>query len=278
MIPFKVTYIRPESAQEAAEAFREISDSGRSPRFIAGGTEVVTKARDHALTADALIDLKHVPEARACERDATHTWFGAALTVNDVIETDPCPLLTETLRRIGDHTVRNSITLGGNIAGQLPYREAVLPFLLFDGRVEVAGPDGIRTVPLAELFDKRLRLGKGEYALRFRLPNAASQAPSFYRRRTRDSRIDYPLMTLCMAAFGGAVRFAVSGVLSYPVRDARAEEALNGSGQAAPDRVAAAVEKLPGRLHEDMRGSADYRRALLLAGLLDGLGELESKS
>lgn len=276
MIPFNVSYIRPETVEEAIEAWTEVTKAGNTPLFFAGGTEIVTKARDHTVTADTFIDLKRIPEARDIGADQSWNWFGAAVTINQIVDTNAPELLTRALAGVGDHTVRNSITLGGNIAGLLPYREGILPFLLLDGTVEIAGPDGRRTETLTDVFDKRLRLAKGEFALRFSLPASASEAPVFYARRTRDSRVDYPLITVCLARVGNEVRCAVSGAFSYPVRSTAAEHLLGDTQKSPDERVRAALKEFPSRFVDDMRGSADYRRALLINSLVDGVKALET--
>ncbi len=310
MIPYHVRYLRAETAEEAVQAFQAASEAGEQPCYFAGGTEIVTMARDRKLTAQTLIDIKRIPETRLVEDNDGELWFGAGLTLNELVEHDEPRLLGEAARAVADHTVRNSITLGGNIAGNLPYREAVLPFLVFDGTTELVGPKGSRTVALRDVFDKRLQLGPGELALRFALPTDARERATFYRRRTRDSRVDYPLVTVCMARFEGGLRFAVSGVFAYPIRSAAAEQALNaalaggdamrqgaasqgaasqgaaGLGSDAPagsagdyrtiEATAAeqAVAALPRTVVTDMRASAAYRRALLTQAIADGIQAL----
>ncbi len=275
MIPFTVSYIRPETIEEASHAFDEVSGAGKKARFFAGGTEILTKARENALTADAFIDLKRIPETRSMDEDNEHYWFGATLRLNEVIEANRCPLLNKASAGVGDHTVRNSVTLGGNIAGMLPYREAILPFLLLDGVADVAGNGNRRTVALRDVFDKRLRLNEGEFLIRLGMPKSvARDTPTFYRRHTRDSRVDYPLVTVCMAKAHDGLRFAASGAYNYPICTPEAETAMNEAGS-EPEGVAdAAIAALPAQCLQDMRGSSDYRRALLRSAIADGAAEL----
>ncbi len=275
MIPFTVSYIRPETIEEASQAFEEVSGAGKKAKYFGGGTEILTKARDNTLTADAFIDLKRVPETRTQDEDDEYYWFGASLRLNEVIEANRCPLLNKASAGVGDHTVRNSVTLGGNIAGMLPYREAVLPFLLLDGVAEIAGNGNRRTVAMKDVFEKRLRLNAGEFLVRLGLPRSvAGKSPTFYRRKTKDSRIDYPLVTLCMAKVNDQLRFAAGGAYSYPISTPEAETAMNEAGSDPKAIADAAVEALPKQCLQDMRGSSDYRRALLRSAIADGAAEL----
>ena len=267
MIPFDIEYLRPSSVTEAAEAWRQASDAGRSVRWFGGGTELVTGARDGTVAYDVVIDLKRIPETRVLDLDEGR--FGAALRLTEVVESGGAsggpayPLLAAAARGVADRTVRNSITLGGNLCGMLPYREAALPLLLFDATVVLHGPGGERRAAMGSVWDKRLRLLPGEFLVSVELPPVARE-PGFYRRRTREPRVDYPLVTLCMARVDGAVRFAVGGVYGYPVR----------SHAAASATAEAAVAAIPDRIWNDLRGSAEYRRALLVQSLAEGLEAL----
>jgi CO/xanthine dehydrogenase FAD-binding subunit len=86
-----------------------------------------------------VIDIKEISECRSAARQGEQVVLGAALSLNEVVDSKLFPLLSATCRRIADHTVRNRLTLGGNICGRLPYREAGLPLLVAGAQVEIAG-------------------------------------------------------------------------------------------------------------------------------------------
>jgi CO/xanthine dehydrogenase FAD-binding subunit len=262
VIPFNFLYHRPASLAEAVAAYAQADRDGRKPAYLAGATEITTFCRTGRMQPGALVDLKHIPECRARGADGNDLVYGAALTLNEVIEDGSFPLLRQA-SVIVDHTVRNRLTLGGNIAGMLPYREAVLPLLLADAAARLAGPAGERAVPLAEVFSERLLLAPGEMLAQIRVPKAMASRPWFYRRRVRKGRFDYPLVTACFLQAGGALRMAISGALGFPLRCVQAEQALNDRAISRAKRPAAVVAAIPHRILEDMRASAAYRRMLL---------------
>jgi CO/xanthine dehydrogenase FAD-binding subunit len=271
VIPFDVEYVRVSSLDEAVSAWSEAKQAGGSPRYYGGGTELVTAARDGKLTFDQLIDVKRVPELS--ELDLERGVLGAALRLTTLREQDALPLLARCAGGIADRTVRNSITLGGNLLSMLPYRETALPLLLFDATLELRGPNGARTVLASEIYNKRFLLGAGELLVSVRLHEGS---PTFYERVTKDARVDYPLATVALGAVDGAIRLAFTGACGYPVRSEAAEAALNGgaSGSAA-DRASAAVAAVSDRFWEDMRAGAEYRRARLTGAIAAGLLALE---
>lgn len=275
MISFDLALYKPESPEEAVGAFQEAKERGDEPRYYSGGTEVVTMARDGKLRTGALIDLKGIPGADALEEGEGELRFGANLRLTELVDKESWPLLSKAAGAVGDRSVRNSITLGGNICGNLPYREAVLPFLLVQTTVELAGPDGRREEPLQALFDKRLKLQNGEFLLALRVPKMETELRGFYRRREKDSRVDYPIATLCAVAGPEGIRLSAAGAFTAPYRLSEAETVLaEESSASAQERAATAVERISARLRNDFRGSGEYRRAMLELAVAEALTKL----
>lgn len=271
MIPFDVEYVRASSLDEAVAAWSEAKEQGKSARYYGGGTELVTAARDGKLTFDRLIDVKRIPEL--VQLDLGHGVLGAAVRLTALREQTALPLLARCAGGIADRTVRNSITLGGNLLSMLPYRETALPLLLFDATLELHGPGGGRTVAASEIYDKRFVLEAGELLVAVRLDE---RSPGFYERVTKDARVDYPLATVALASVDGAVRLAFTGACGYPVRSAAAEAALNErASRPAAERADAAVGSITDRFWEDMRAGAEYRKARLTGAIAKGLLALE---
>jgi len=276
MICDDITYVRADTAEEAVGAWiaHTLPERGGADgvRYLSGGTEIVTGARKAAGAVRVLIDIGRIPETRVLGPDGDTLFFGASLALNEIGDSRLFPLMTAAVRRIADRTVRNRLSLGGNAAGSLPYREALLPLLLAGASVRTLAPGSARRErPLSALFDKRLALEPGELVLGFSLPAAAAALPWRHYRATRTGPVDYPLVTACFLAATGTVQtgtnpagtnpagpvlsVAVSGFHPYPV--------LYPSTAAA--RLALDV---PGTGRNDQRASAAYRRALL-ADMID---------
>ena len=299
MIAADVAYLRPDTAEEAVDAWRRLDGA----RYLAGGTEIATATRlTAAYDLRACIDVKRIPEANVHEMCGERLCLGAALTLSDVVAGDAFPLLNAVLRGIADHTVRNRLTLGGNLAGLLPYREAALPLLIADATVLTLAP-GQDDAPairrerrLREIFDRRLVLAPGELVLSFSVPIDATEWHWSHQRKTRTGPVDYPLVTTSLVQADDQVRFAVAGAHPYPFRsdavDALLTEwfAARGSekeispppaAQSGPDSPTAqgrggleAILAALGPLRGDARASAEYRRHLLQHVLRVSLEEL----
>lgn len=262
MIPADIAYVRPDAAEEAVAAWGRYADA----RYLAGGTEITTSARrTAAYDLGACIDIKRIPEANIHEVSGDVLRLGAALTLTDLADRDLFPLLSAACRGIADRTVRNRLTLGGNLAGMLPYREAALPLLIADAAVLTILPGTGGAAPvrrerkLRDIFDRRLTLAPGELVLSFAVPAAAAHWPWQHRRKTRTGPVDYPLLTTCLARDGKAIRLAIAGAHPYPFRSDKIDAALTKNGLAALPAVMDAF----GPLRSDSRASAEYRVNLL---------------
>jgi len=93
------------------------------------------------------------------------------------------------------------------------------PALMVHGaEVDIAGPDGTRRIPLAQLYQEdgaaHLTLAPGEVVAAVRLP---PPAPSAYGKVRIREAIDFPLAGVAVARDGMAFRVAVSGTNACPV-------------------------------------------------------------
>lgn len=308
MIPGDVVYLKPESAEEAVAAWTLANAAAAgagsaAPRYLAGGTEILTAARrSAAYPVGALVDIKAVPEAKAAgalppslagaawlsgaeatggaPAGADGVYFGAALPLARLEDGRLFPLLSDAARGVADRTTRNRLSLGGNVAGQLPYREAVLPLLAagalgysaLPGDASAADGARLRLVrwSLRSRFDKRLALLPGELLLGFWIPKAATEARSAYVRKTRTGPIDYPLITLCALRTRSGAAWALGGAFPYPARSDEADGALSEALAASGDARARALGRAAAALGEprsDQRAGGEYRAALIALAL-----------
>lgn len=263
MIPFDFEYYRPDTLQEATEVFRQLDIQGKKAVYYGGGTELISMARMGNLTFDAAIDLKGIPDCRALEYGRNRELvLGSALTLSDITESKQFPLLEKAAGRIADHTTQCKITLGGNLASTIIYRETVLPLLAADSRAVIADQNGLREFPIRRLFDKRLNLPKGSFLVKIITGRELVQAPYFHVKKTRNEKIDYPLLTAAGLKKDGELRIAFSGLFEFPFRSSEAESILNGSGTCA-ERAEKTVNLLSDKIRTDISGSSEFRRYVL---------------
>lgn len=274
MIALNLEYYRPTSIAEAAEAYQAIAGQRKRVLYFGGGTEILTQARLGQVSADAVIDLKAIPETLALELNGGHLRVGACRTLAEICEANLWPLWSSVAGRVADHTTRCKITLGGHVAGTIPYREAALPLWLAEARLTLAGPGGVREVGFSDVFDGVLRLPEGEWIVSATVDEECVRWPSATVKRTRMDWVDYPLVTVTALRPHQGIRVAISGYADEPFRSEALDAELNRPRSAAARARAgvAVIDRMP---VDDVHGSSDYRRFVLEQALIDVIKRLE---
>lgn len=275
MIPLDFDYYRPNTVAEAIDLYEELAAVGKRPMYYGGGTEIITMARVHNLDTGAVIDIKGIPECLDLGFADGTLVIGAGVSLTRISESKLWPLLAKAGGRIADHTTQGKITLGGNICGSIIYHEAVLPLLLTDSEVVVAGSDGQRGVSIHDIFRERCRLGEGELLVQIRIGKDQLDLPYTHVKRTKCEKIDYPLVSVAAIKRDDEIRVAFSGVCTFPFRSSEVERRLNERSQSTQRRVQDALKSFPAPLLNDVFGSAGYREFVLVSTLLNTLATLE---
>ena len=275
MIARDFIYCKAETLPEAVEAFSAYTARGKRAFYYGGGSELITMSRANSIRPDVVIDYKAVPECRVLEESSEYLSIGAGLTLNEIKESNRFPLLGTAGGRVADHTNQCRITLGGNLCGTIRYREACLPLLLADAKVHIASQAGARTVPLHDVFHKRMRLQPGELAAAFLVPKRALHAPYAHIKKTSGEKIDYPLINVTALIDSERLLTAFSGICAFPFRDKGIEDVLNDSALPPQRRIAEALKLLPGQPVSNAEGSGAYRLFLMEQTLENLLNEWE---
>ncbi len=237
-------------------------------RIVAGATDVGLWVTKQHRILDEIVWLGDVRDLDLSTPHADGSWtFGAGVTYASAhpFFASIHPDLGELVRRLGGLQVRNSATIGGNIANGSPIGDGP-PALIALGATLVLRRGGeTREIPLEDYF---LEYGKqdrrrGEFVLAVRVP----PAPSLYRVVKLSKRFDSDISAVC-GAFGLVIadgivrgaRIAFGGMAATPKRATAAEAALVGQAwsEAAVEAAAQALGEDFAPL-DDMRGSAEYR-------------------
>ncbi|WP_141994464.1 FAD binding domain-containing protein [Bacillus sp. B4EP4a] len=263
MLPYNFDYYKPQSIKEAIELYQLLKFQEKKPMYYGGGTEVLTLGRLNFIYTDAIIDLKGIPECNAFGFQHQELIIGSTLSLRAIEENRLFPLLADTSKEVADYTSRNKITIGGNICGQIFYRESVLPFLLSDSTVIIEGPKGTRKEFINEIFQKELRLDEGEFLVQIVTEKDYLKAKHISVKKRQQWKTGYPLLTVASLKKEGFIRFAFSGICPYPFRSIQMENKLNDKSLSFKDRILTSFEFLPTPVLNDIEGSNEYRLFVL---------------
>ncbi|MEI9850939.1 MAG: FAD binding domain-containing protein [Sphingomonas sp.] len=216
-----------------------------------------------------MIFIGDVADLQAIDEDAEGVTLGAAVHYSEARAALARlhPDLGELVRRIGGVQVRNSGTIGGNIANGSPIGDMPPALIALGAELTLRRGDARRTMPLEDFF---LAYGKqdrapGEFVESVRIPRPG--AGTLVRIVKLSKRFDSDISALCGAfalRIGEGVvreaRVAFGGMAEVPAR-APACEAVLAGGPWSLETVEAAAAALAQdyRPLSDLRGSAHYR-------------------
>lgn len=256
MLAYDFDYYLPDSLQEAMDIYTFVQDQGKKPFYYGGGTEIISMSRVFNIKADAMIDIKNIPDCSGIGTDGSRLIFGAASTLSAIQEADLFPLLSLAASRVADHTIQCKLTLGGNLAGSIIYHETLLPLLLSDSIIEIFGPMGSRSVPIVDELSKGKKLAPGELIVKVSVDKQITNLSYFHIKKSKTEKIGYPLISLCALYQDGELCLAASGLCEYPFRFNNTR--VNGN-QSAADISEQLAAEIPAPVINNMEGSANYR-------------------
>lgn len=266
-------YFAPTSIDQLDALLAEHPDA----TLLAGGTDVglwVTKLhRD----LPAIVYLGNVAELHDIDDRDDELVIGATVTHTDAQVTIGryFPDFGELLRRFASTLIRNSSTVGGNVANGSPIGDSMPVLIALGATLVLHGPQGRREMPLEDYY---IDYGKqdrrpGEFVESLRIPKLG--ADEQFRCYKISKRFDQDISAVC-AAFKirlngnrvASIRTGFGGIAAIPARAPRTEKLVQG--QPWTEATAAlAADSLKSEFTPltDMRASAHYR-ALTTANLL----------
>ena len=260
--------------RSVAEAIKLLAKHGDEARPIGGGTTLIILMKQRALHYPYLVDLQSVSGLDQISRESDGVRIGALATHRSV-ELSPLirqafPAVAEAFSKIGNVRVRQTASVGGNLA-HADYRlDPPPPLLVLGTVVNAVGPNGSRSIPIKDFFRGlyETALEPGELIVDVKIPFMPPDSKAVYLRYSSLSGNDWPCLGVAALAIRQDGRFqelrlALGGVAATPLLI----EGLDlVKGQSLDDSV---MDKLLDVVDEqispssDLRGSEWYKRKMV---------------
>jgi xanthine dehydrogenase small subunit len=242
-------------------------------QIVAGCTDVGLWVNKLHRSFEQVLDVSRVAELRQIEDHDSALTIGAAVKLTDAFAALVAdrPQLRTFATRFAGLPVRNSGTLGGNIANGSPIGDSMPLLIALGASVVLASERGQREMPLEKLYTGyRQNVMAADEVLAFiQVPKASPD--ELVRIYKISKRFDDDISAICLAlnlhiSDGRVVSasIGVGGVAATPVRAIQTEASLTGQPW-SPATVAQATATLRVEFSpiSDMRASADYRVQVL---------------
>ncbi|MDD5089867.1 MAG: FAD binding domain-containing protein [Candidatus Wallbacteria bacterium] len=230
-----------------------ISQSSTKARFLAGGSYL---SREKTLEC-TLIDLKNCGLAHISEANG-NLRIGAMSTITDLLlhpaSSGPGKAFLQALSSTGHAIVRNQITIGGSIAGMLPWFNLAAPLMVLDASLLVLESSGETTISFRSFVANKPReYLKNRLILALNIPLVSDRELCFSRLSLTE--VDFaPMFAAASISREGetvkAAYVAVSGCLPGPVMISGASELIGKklSRSEAETVGQAALHELQGKI------------------------------
>lgn len=270
-------YLRPQSVAELLEMKAANPDAV----LVAGATEVAVWINKFHRRIDCLIGLGEVAELGRIGKTEGEWWLGAGAALTDIDDAmkGEYPALDKLWSVFASRQIRHRATLGGNLVTASPIGDSAPALMALDAEVVLVSLEGERRVPLSAFFTgyRKTVMRDDEVMLAVVVPRGKGGRFGFHKASKR-REMDISIVSLAMRleekdGVIADVRMAFGGVAATTARALAAEKFLIGK------RVAEIGEDFYGILASeftpltDVRGTAEYRTALirgLVAKFLSG--------
>ena len=275
--PAETSYLSPTTLAQL------LCDKARYPtaQLVAGCTDVGLWVTKMHMQFERVIDTTQVTELRRVEDYPHHMAIGAAAPLTDAFAALVAdrPQLANFAHRFAGLPVRNSGTMGGNVANGSPIGDS-MPLLIALGAHVVLMREHAskgkrmaahRELPLEQLYTgyRKNVMAADEVLAWIKVPKAVPG--EFMRAYKISKRFEDDISAVCLAirlqldaGVVTAASIGVGGVAATPVRAVKTQSALIGKpwNQATVQAAATALQSEFSPI-SDMRASAAYRSTVL---------------
>lgn len=265
------TFFAPSSIEEAVRFKQEHPGTV----IVQGGTDIVVQHNKRGFDPPVVMNLSNVPQLAELSLDGGMLSVGATVTLAELDDRIRAlvPEFGGILELFGAPQIRYAGTLAGNVANASPIADS-LPFLyVMDAKVELAGTEGRRQVPIESFYlgYKVLDIRPDEIITRILIPLPAggqsSEVLKLYKvSKRRNLDISTLTAAIRMTVSGGKVAapsVAYGGVGPTVLRLSRTESFLDGSAFSLDTfREAGRMAREEISPISDVRGTAAFRGQL----------------
>lgn len=275
------TLHRPSTLDEACRLMADLDDA----QVYGGGTAIQILRKQGVLFTEHLVDVGRIPELRDLTVTAAGVTVGAMVPVRrmerDATVLGSIPLASHTYAHVANPRVRNTASVGGNLAHGDYRLDGPTALLVLDAVVHITSVRGLREVPIRQFFTgfQETALEYDEIITAVYIPTQQDNAVGQFSKQTSLGLNDWPsasaaaLITIHgdhrQIGLGLGALAEVPVYLSVDVTGMRRERAIAEAAAAAES----AMDPIP-----DIRGSSSYKRQLGLVAVREAISDAWERS
>ena len=262
-------YISPKTKEEVLEILKQERSEAC---LVAGCSNVLPYIKDKKLPAKLLLDISGIEELNYIKKSEGKLCIGAATTISDLINSkiirEECNILYQAAEQFADPTIRNSATIGGNLADASPAADVAPPLLVLDAVLEVESIDGKREISLKDFFvgPRKTVLHDDEMITSIKIKDDSINKNGCFIKLGLRQAMAISLATVALILEVekdkvADVRIAMGSIAPTPLRLIKVEGFLKNK-KINDELIEEAIKKVREEIKPigDVRASAEYRR------------------
>ena len=270
MFPRSFDYLAPESMDDALSM---LAEHGEDAKVLAGGQSLIPLMKLRFAAPDYIIDINRIPDLGSMHENGSLS-VGALVRTHDIERSELIkgryPAMAAAAPLISDPLVRNLGTVVGSLCHADPQGDWASVMLAMNAEIVCRTGESQRRIPVAEFVQGPFTttLEPNEIATEVNIPDPGADTYGTYMKLERKVG-DFASVGVAnhLSFDGSRVERAGIGLTAVGPANIKATEAeqlltgaeLDGGTIArAADLCAEAADP-----HSDLRGSADYKRAMV---------------
>lgn len=258
--------LRPESIEEACQLLTD--DDGAL--VYGGGTALQILLKQGILSASSFVDIAAIAGLAEVTNVDDCLRIGSMVSLRRMelspLVRDTFPLASAAYGKVANPRVRNTATVGGNIAHGDYRLDPPVAMLVLGATIELASLGGIRRVPVKDFFIdfQRTDIGQGELVTAIEIPARRQIVASSFVKLSSLSANDWPSASAAAAIVDNGSRrrtlhLAIGALAPIPM-----SRSIDATGLDEEQLVEAALHQVMEMMDPipDVRGSVEHKRRL----------------
>jgi CO/xanthine dehydrogenase FAD-binding subunit len=280
----EIDVLTPQSIDEALDILHH---DQTGIKIVAGGSDVIVQLRDGVIKTDKLLNILSLRELRFIRHVDDRIHIGALSTYSDIIQNDITRkhgwVLVEAAKQIGAIQLQNTATIGGNLGNASPAGDSLPPLYALEATVVTRSKSGKREIPIQEFFVdyRKTALKQDELIEEVYFDALGPNDRAAYMKMGLREANAISIVDVAAVLRGGGldnsfrkIRIALGAVARTIRRARRCEQELVNKPLTMERIEKASRFALDDAAPiDDIRGSAEYRKALLVSLVFQALNK-----